>query len=149
VNENLDLVRRGRRRPWLVRWRKVHAEGRRSRERYGVATLHEDPHVVTLSGGNQQKVLLAAWLDEEPVACLLEEPTNGVDVAAKADIHRIVDDLAGRGTAVLLGSSDVDEVVRLADRVVVVRSGRIVADLPMDRVDRDGLVSLTAGGEST
>ncbi|SEG87813.1 monosaccharide ABC transporter ATP-binding protein, CUT2 family [Thermomonospora echinospora] len=149
VNENLDLVRRGRRRPWLVRWRDIHAQGRQARQRYGVTTLQVDPPVSTLSGGNQQKVLLSAWLDGDPVACLLEEPTNGVDVAAKADIHRIVDDLADRGAAVLLSSSDVDEVVRLADRVVVVRSGRIVADLPMDRVTRDDLVTLTAGGEQT
>ncbi|MDX6740574.1 sugar ABC transporter ATP-binding protein [Actinocorallia sp. A-T 12471] len=147
VNENLDLVRRGRHRPWLVRWRRLHAEGRRSRARYGVTTLHEDPAVVTLSGGNQQKVLLAAWLADDPVACLLEEPTNGVDVAAKADIHRLVDGLADRGAAVLLSSSDVDEVVRLADRVVVVRAGRVVADLPMDLTTRDDLITLTAGGD--
>ncbi|MEU5879983.1 sugar ABC transporter ATP-binding protein [Spirillospora sp. NPDC047279] len=149
VDENLDLVRRGRSRPWLVRWRDVHAEGRRARERFGVTALHADPPVSTLSGGNQQKVLLSAWLDGEPAACLLEEPTNGVDVAAKADIHRIVDGLAGRGTAVLLCSCDPDEVLRLADRVVVVRSGRIVADSPIDQVTRDDLVTLTAGGDQT
>ncbi|QFG23038.1 sugar ABC transporter ATP-binding protein [Actinomadura sp. WMMB 499] len=149
VDENLAMVRRGRLRPWLVRWRELHAEGRKARERYGVTTLHADPPVASLSGGNQQKVLLAAWLDGDPVACLLEEPTGGVDVAAKADIHHIVDGLADRGTAVLLGSSDVDEVLRLADRVVVVRSGRIVAESPIDRVTRDDLVTLTAGGDQT
>ncbi|MFF5259852.1 sugar ABC transporter ATP-binding protein [Actinomadura viridis] len=146
VDENLDLVRRGLGRPWVVRWGRLHREGRRARDRYGVVTLHPDPAVTTLSGGNQQKVLLAAWLDTEVTACLLEEPTNGVDVAAKADIHRLVDGLADRGTAVLLASSDVDEAVRLADRVLVVRAGRVVADRPMDRVTRDDLVSLTAGG---
>ncbi|MFC5750183.1 sugar ABC transporter ATP-binding protein [Actinomadura rugatobispora] len=149
VDENLALVRRGRLRPWLVRWRRLHAEGRQARERYGVTTLHADPPVASLSGGNQQKVLLSAWLDGEPAACLLEEPTNGVDVAAKAEIHHIVDGLAERGTAVLLGSSDVDEVLRLADRVVVVRSGRIVADSPIEKVTRDDLVTLTAGGDQS
>ncbi|QXJ23859.1 sugar ABC transporter ATP-binding protein [Actinomadura graeca] len=147
VDENLDLVRRGRLRPWLVRWRDVHARARSSRERYGVTTLQDDPAVAALSGGNQQKVLLAAWLDEAPAACLLEEPTNGVDIAAKAEIHTIVDGLAERGTAVLLGSSDIDEVIRLADRVVVVRAGRAVTELPMDQVSRDDLVTLTAGGD--
>ncbi|ROO85002.1 monosaccharide ABC transporter ATP-binding protein (CUT2 family) [Actinocorallia herbida] len=147
VDENLDLVRRGRLRPWLVRWRDLHARGRASRAGYGVTAIQQDPPVAALSGGNQQKVLLSAWLDGDPAACLLEEPTNGVDVAAKADIHRIVDGLAERGTAVLLGSSDIDEVIRLADRVVVVRGGRTIADLPMDQVSRDDLVTLTAGGE--
>ncbi|MFI0406662.1 sugar ABC transporter ATP-binding protein [Actinomadura sp. 3N508] len=147
VDENLDLVRRGRRRPWLVRWRDVHARARASRERYGVTTIQEDPPVAALSGGNQQKVLLSAWLDGDVAACLLEEPTSGVDVAAKGDIHRIVDGLAERGTAVLLTSSDIDEVIRLADRVVVVRGGRAVADLPMDHVSRDDLGTLIAGGD--
>ncbi|TDD32948.1 sugar ABC transporter ATP-binding protein [Actinomadura sp. KC06] len=149
VDENLDLVRRGRLRPWLVRWRDLHARARSARDRYGVTTLQDDPPVAALSGGNQQKVLLSAWLDGDLAACLLEEPTNGVDVAAKADIHRIVDGLAGRGTAVLLTSSDIDEVIRLADRAVVVRAGRTVADLPMDQVSRDDLVTLIAGGDQS
>lgn len=148
VDENLDLVRRGLGRPWLVRWGRMRRQGRAARDRYGVTTIQANPTVSTLSGGNQQKVLLAAWLDTEATACLLEEPTNGVDVAAKADIHRLAGDLAARGTAVLLASSDVDEVVRLADRVVVVRAGRTAADLPIDQVTRDDLISLTAGGQT-
>ncbi|WP_141585234.1 sugar ABC transporter ATP-binding protein [Actinomadura sp. WMMA1423] len=149
VDENLDLVRRGRLRPWLVRWRDLRARARSSRDRYGVTTIQDDPPVAALSGGNQQKVLLAAWLDGDLAACFLEEPTTGVDIAAKADIHRIVDGLAERGAAVLLGSSDIDEVIRLADRVVVVRAGRTVADLPMDQVSRDDLVTLIAGGDQS
>ncbi|MGP4022557.1 sugar ABC transporter ATP-binding protein [Actinomadura sp. 3N407] len=148
VDENLDLARRGLGRPWLVRWGRMRRQGRAARDRYGVTTIQANPAVSTLSGGNQQKVLLAAWLDTEATACLLEEPTNGVDVAAKADIHRLAGDLAARGTAVLLASSDVDEVVRLADRVVVVRAGRTAADLPIDQVTRDDLISLTAGGQT-
>ncbi|MGH3240300.1 MAG: ATP-binding cassette domain-containing protein, partial [Spirillospora sp.] len=148
VDENLDLVRRGLRRPWLVRWSRIREHGRAARERFGVTALHADPPVAALSGGNQQKVLLAAWLGTGASACLLEEPTGGIDVAAKADIHRIVGELSARGAAVLVASGDVDEVVGLADRVVVVRSGRTVADRPIDQITRDDLVSLTAGGRT-
>ncbi|RKS73208.1 ribose transport system ATP-binding protein/rhamnose transport system ATP-binding protein [Actinomadura pelletieri DSM 43383] len=148
VDENLDLVHRGLRRPRLVRWRELRERARAARDRYGVTAVHADPPVAALSGGNQQKTLLAAWLDTDMTACLLEEPTGGVDVAAKADIHRIVGGLAASGTAVLLASGDVDEVVGLADRVVVVRAGRTVADRPIDQVTRDELVALTAGGRA-
>ncbi|MEV7284817.1 sugar ABC transporter ATP-binding protein [Streptomyces sp. NPDC093252] len=146
VDENLALADRGMKRPWLVRWVPLHRRAADTRRRYGVITLSADPAVDSLSGGNQQKVLLAKWLDTETTVCLLEEPTGGVDVAAKADIHRMVDELADRGAAVLLTSADVDEVRRLADRVVVVRGGRAVAELHRDDVSRDDLVSLTVGG---
>ncbi|MFI0479749.1 sugar ABC transporter ATP-binding protein [Actinomadura sp. 9N215] len=148
VDENLDLVRRGLRRPWLVRWNRMRGHGRAARDRYGITAIHANPPVAALSGGNQQKVLLAAWLGTEVTACLLEEPTGGVDVAAKADIHRLVGGLAARGAAVLLASGDVDEVVGIADRVVVVRHGRTVADLPAAKATRDELVSLTARGQA-
>ncbi|TDD40545.1 sugar ABC transporter ATP-binding protein [Actinomadura sp. KC06] len=149
VDENLGLVRRGLGRPWLVRWSRTREHARAVRDRYGITAIHADPPVAALSGGNQQKVLLAAWLDTEVTACLLEEPTGGVDVAAKDDVRRLVRGLAARGAAVLLASSDVDEVVGLADRVVVVRNGRTVADRPIAQVTRDELVALTAGGRTT
>ncbi|MFD9718696.1 sugar ABC transporter ATP-binding protein [Streptomyces sp. NPDC059076] len=146
VDENLALADRGMKRPWLVRWAVLHRRAADTRRRYGVITLAADPAVDSLSGGNQQKVLLAKWLDTETTVCLLEEPTSGVDVAAKADIHQMVDELADRGAAVLLTSADVDEVRRLADRVVVIRGGRAVAELHRGELSRDDLVSLTVGG---
>jgi ABC-type sugar transport system ATPase subunit len=83
-----------------------------------------------LSGGNQQKVVLAKWLALAPRVLLLDEPTKGVDVGAKYDIHGIVLELAARGTAVLLVSSDLPEVLALADRVIVMREGRLQGELP-------------------
>ncbi|TDB85685.1 sugar ABC transporter ATP-binding protein [Actinomadura sp. KC216] len=148
VDENLDLVRRGLRRPWLVRWGRMRGDGRAARDRYGITALHADPPVAALSGGNQQKVLLAARLGAEVTACLLEEPTGGVDVASKADVQRLIGGLAARGAAVVLASSDVDEVAGLADRVVVVRDGRTVADRHIAQVTRDGLLALIAGGRT-
>ncbi|MFJ3670042.1 sugar ABC transporter ATP-binding protein [Streptomyces sp. NPDC090106] len=117
------------------------------RRAYGVRALTGNPPVGALSGGNQQKVLLGKWLDTEPVACFLEDPTNGVDVAAMADIHALLDDLASRGVAVLLASSSAEEVMRLADRVVVVSAGRTVAEYDITAVTRDELVATALGGQ--
>ncbi|MFF3580856.1 sugar ABC transporter ATP-binding protein [Streptomyces mirabilis] len=133
--------------------RRVHRRGaltRRAaplRRSYGVVSLSGNPPVSALSGGNQQKVLLAKWLQTEPVACFLEDPTNGVDIAAMADIHTLVDDLASRGTAVLLASSSAEEVMRLADRVVVVSAGRAVAEHDITAITHDELVATALGGQ--
>ncbi|NEB03426.1 sugar ABC transporter ATP-binding protein [Streptomyces sp. SID13726] len=117
------------------------------RDSYGVVALTGNPPVGTLSGGNQQKVLLGKWLETDPIACFLEDPTNGVDVAAMADIHTLVDDLAARGVAVLLASSSAEEVMRLADRVVVVSAGRTVAEHDISAITRDELVATALGGQ--
>ncbi|GAA3208442.1 sugar ABC transporter ATP-binding protein [Actinocorallia longicatena] len=117
------------------------------RERYRVVSLTSNPPVESLSGGNQQKVLLAKWLAAAPLACLLEDPTNGVDVAAMADIHVLVDKLAEQGAAVLLASSNAEEVMRLADRVIVVRDGRTVTEYEIDQITRDELIAAVLGGD--
>ena len=76
-----------------------------------------------LSGGNQQKTMLAKWLNAEPTVLILDEPTRGIDVGAKADVHRIIDDLARSGLAIILISSDLPEVLAMSDRVLVMREG--------------------------
>jgi rhamnose transport system ATP-binding protein len=87
--------------------------------------------VASLSGGNRQKVVLGKWLASEPTLLLLDEPTKGVDVGAKAEIHNIIRDLArSEGRAVVVVTSDFEEVVGLADRVLVMRSGRVAAEIP-------------------
>ena len=85
--------------------------------------------VATLSGGNQQKVVIGKWLERAPRVLLLDEPTRGVDVGAKAEIYKLIEVLTARGHAVLLASSDLPEVVRLADRVIVLRDGRMAGSL--------------------
>ncbi|MFF4249867.1 sugar ABC transporter ATP-binding protein [Streptomyces sp. NPDC001663] len=117
------------------------------RRTYGVKALAGNPPVSALSGGNQQKVLLGKWLETAPAACFLEDPTNGVDIAAMADIHTLVDDLASRGVAVLLASSSAEEVMRLADRVVVVSAGRTVGEHDITAITRDELVATALGGQ--
>ena len=88
--------------------------------------------VGALSGGNQQKVLLGRWLLADPKVLLMEEPTRGVDVGAKAEIYRIINEQAARGVAIVLVSSDLPELVAMCDRVIVMREGRVVAELVGD-----------------
>ena len=88
----------------------------------------QDDPVSSLSGGNQQKVLLARWIGLRPEVMILDEPTRGIDVGARADIYRIIDGLTSNGIAVLLISSDIQELLLLSDRIVVMREGRLVAE---------------------
>ncbi|MFF2042807.1 sugar ABC transporter ATP-binding protein [Kitasatospora sp. NPDC058170] len=102
-------------------------------DRLRVRTPSIEHEVRNLSGGNQQKVVLARWLARKPKVLILDEPTRGIDVGAKAEIYRIIADLAEEGVAVLVISSELPEVLGLADRVVVMQNGRITGEL--DRAD--------------
>ena len=109
-----------------------------------------DPDVLirNLSGGNQQKVILARWLLTEPRLLILDEPTRGIDVGAKAQIQKLVVDLAGEGMAVLFISAELEEVLRLSDRVAVLRDRRKVAELPRAEASMGQVMELIArGGE--
>jgi simple sugar transport system ATP-binding protein len=107
-----------------------------------------DRAVGNLSGGNQQKVLLARWLVTEPKLLILDEPTRGIDVGAKAQIQKVVADLAAEGMAVLFISAELEEVVRVSDRVVVMRDRQKVAELAGDTTV-DEIMALIAGGAET
>lgn len=145
VDENIVMARdRFEGRTWLS-WTSLARRAAVLRDRFRITMIQQNPPVGRLSGGNQQKVLLSKWLDPTPPVALLEEPTNGVDVSAKAEIHRIVDALTDEGTAVLLVSSDVDEVIRLADRIAVVNGDRLVAERAIDDLTREQLIALTVG----
>jgi rhamnose transport system ATP-binding protein len=98
--------------------------------RLEVKTSALDMGAATMSGGNQQKVVLAKWLATEPALLIIDEPTRGIDVGTKAEVHRLLSDLAGQGMAILMISSELPEVLGMADRVLVVCEGRLTADLP-------------------
>ena len=109
-----------------------------------------DSLVGGLSGGNQQKIVLARWLAANARILILDEPTRGVDVGAKAEIHGLIRDLAARGAAVLLISSELPEVIALSHRVLVMRQGRIVAEVPREGATQEALLRLMTGlGETT
>jgi ABC-type sugar transport system ATPase subunit len=128
------------------------ADGRRERHeterwsaRVGLRARGAWQSVHELSGGNQQKVLLARALAGTPAVLLLDEPTRGVDVGAKADIYALVRGAAADGAAVLLASSDLDEVLATCDRVLVLYQGRLVAERPVQELDRASLLALCYG----
>jgi ABC-type sugar transport system ATPase subunit len=100
-----------------------------------------------LSGGNQQKVVLAKSLAREPQVLLLDEPTRGVDVGAKSEIYRIIDGLAREGKAIVLISSELEEVLSMSDRVVVMREGRVTAELPRERATQERVMAAATGVE--
>ncbi len=95
-----------------------------------VKTAALDAVAGTLSGGNQQKVVLAKWLAANPKVLIIDEPTRGIDVGTKAEVHRMMSELAGMGLAILMISSELPEVLGMADRVLVMHEGRITADIP-------------------
>lgn len=116
---------------------------------YGVRARDRQQGIGTLSGGNQQKSLLGRWLDRDPQIIILDEPTRGVDVGAKADIHALIDRLAGQGKAVLLISSDLPEVLGMSDRVLVMQRGRIAAELRGEAKTQENVLRAASGLGST
>jgi ABC-type sugar transport system ATPase subunit len=115
----------------------------------GVRAVDRQQPVMRFSGGNQQRVMLARSIETGPTILLLNDFTRGVDVKAKAAIHRLVRDMARAGMAVCLTSSDLDELLEVADRVICMRDGRIVADEPTDRFTPLRVTTLvTTGGEA-
>ena len=104
-----------------------------------------DDEVRYLSGGNQQKVVLARWLDAASRILILNEPTIGVDVGARADVYQLLNTLRAQGVAILLASSDAEEVLALADRIVVMREGRVAAALDREEASQAKLGALAAG----
>jgi ABC-type sugar transport system ATPase subunit len=108
--------------------------------RIKAAGIHATPD--SLSGGNQQKVVLARWLAIDPRVFLLDEPTKGVDVGAKDEIHDIIRRKALDGAACLVVSSDLPEILAIAHRVVVMREGRVQGELPADQADEESVMRL-------
>ena len=119
---------------------------RSSSAQFSIKTSSEEAEVSTLSGGNQQKVVLAKWLWLKPTILMLDEPTRGIDVGAKAEIHNLILELARSGVAVLLISSELPEVLRLADRIYVMRDGAITGELQRREASQEAIMHLAAIG---
>jgi ABC-type sugar transport system ATPase subunit len=146
VRENISAsqLTRFRRLSWIDRRAEVRASAE-AISAYGVRCRSPQMPVALLSGGNQQKVVLARWLTAEPRLLLLDEPTQGVDVGARAEIHRQVRAAAERGCGVIVAGSDADELLELSDRIVVLRDGNVAVSASRDEVDRHWLAQRVFG----
>ena len=147
-NTSLPILKRlSRFRVWIDQ-RRERALAEEYFKRLRVRTPGVDYVVAGLSGGNQQKIVLAKWLAARSRVLILDEPTRGVDVGAKAEIHALVDELAALGNAILLISSELPEVINLSTRILVLRSGRVVAEVSRQDATQEGLLRLMAGLET-
>jgi rhamnose transport system ATP-binding protein len=113
--------------------------------RFAIKAPSLETPVGNLSGGNQQKVALARWLAARPSVLILDEPTQGVDVGAKAEIHRLMVDLADEGMAILMVSSELLEVLGMSDRVGVMHDGRLAGTLSRDAATQEAIMTLALG----
>jgi ABC-type sugar transport system ATPase subunit len=134
----------------LSRWSFIRRQAERALvgtyfQRLRVRAASVDAATAGLSGGNQQKLVLAKWLAAKCRVLMLDEPTRGVDVGAKAEIHALIDELASSGAAVMLISSELPEVLNLCTRIIVLREGRIAGELPRGSATQDALMRLMAG----
>jgi rhamnose transport system ATP-binding protein len=114
-------------------------------QRLGIKTPSVEAPVGNLSGGNQQKVALARWLASSPSVLILDEPTQGVDVAAKAEIHKLMVELAGRGMAIVMISSELPEILGMSDRICVMHGGTIVGRLDRAGATQEAILELALG----
>ena len=117
-------------------------------ERLELRAAALDQHVNKLSGGNQQKVVISKWLATEPRIIILDEPTKGIDIGSKAAVHHFTTELAARGMAVILVSSEIPEIIGMADRAIIMRDGRIRAEFNRNEMSPEALVEAAAGIES-
>ena len=152
VRENLTIS--GLRAVW--RRGRLAQQAERTHVRTWIAKLEVQPTdperlIIELSGGNQQKVVVGRWLRVSPRVLVLEEPTQGVDIGSKADLHSWISSIAAAGTSVILCSSDAAELARLATRVIVMQHGRVGAELHGEAITADEIehAQLTASPTRT
>ena len=129
----------------FVRMAEEFALAREYTERLDLRAASLDQPVGNLSGGNQQKVVIAKWLATEPKVIILDEPTKGIDIGSKSAVHAFMSELAGRGLSIIMVSSEIPEILGMSDRVIIMREGRIVSELSRDEMSAEKLVRAAAG----
>lgn len=148
IAQNVSLPDIGNYRPrgWLQRGRELEV-AKQQVQRLAIKTPTVHQRAVNLSGGNQQKVVLAKWLAMDPRILILDEPTRGIDVGAKAEIYRQMAELADAGITILMVSSEMEEVLGMSDRVVVMNARRITGILERDQLNEENVLALMTGKE--
>lgn len=146
VATNIVMALLGRLARWgIIPWARVEQIAGDFVKRLDIRTPSLQQRVRNLSGGNQQKVVIARWLTLEPKVLILDEPTRGIDVGAKAEIYRLMHQLAGRGVGILMISSELPEILGVSDRVLVMREGQLVGEFDPRTATQDDLMSAATG----
>ena len=148
ANITLPVLSRYLDRLGLIRTRLERQTADGFRVRLAIRTPSVDLEVAKLSGGNQQKVMLSKWLNTDPSILILDEPTRGVDVGSKAEVHAIIAQLAAEGIGVIVISSDLPEVLALSDRVLVMREGRQMVILDRAEASQETVMTAAMGQRS-
>jgi ABC-type sugar transport system ATPase subunit len=144
ANETLPILRQLSRMFGIVDRNREAQLARDFSERVRVVATGIEQMTSALSGGNQQKVLLAKWLIPSPRILILDQPTRGIDVGAKAEIHRIISRLAAQGMAIIFISDDVEEIIAMSDRILVFRAGRVESEFTRHSFDREAMLLAAA-----
>ena len=146
VRDNMTIASLGRFSPtgFLDR-RRMDAACKAQREALAIKTPTLDQLIKLLSGGNQQKVLVSRWLLTSPEVLMIDEPTRGVDVGAKAEIHRLMSQLAREGKAIIMVSSEMPEILGMSDRVLVIHQGRITGEFTRAEVTQEKIMAAATG----
>ena len=146
ITQNTTLANlRAYARSWLIGAAAETETAERQRVQLGIRAPSVDVQAVTLSGGNQQKVVLAKWLSMRPSLIIFDEPTRGIDVGAKSEIYRLMRELADRGVAILMISSDMEEVIGVSDRIAVMHEGAIAGFLERPQFSEHNVLELAVG----
>ncbi|MCD6032833.1 MAG: rbsA, partial [Thermomicrobiales bacterium] len=146
IRENLSLSLLDRlSRFGVVRLAAERALARRMVDALRVRTPSIEQKVLNLSGGNQQKVVIAKWLALHPKILVMDEPTRGIDIGAKAEVHGLMHQLAADGVAILMISSELPEIIHMSDRILVMRQGRITGELARADATQEAVMTLATG----
>jgi len=149
VCRNVSLASLDRLNRWgLVRVRAERDLAERMCKQLAIRTAGVEKQVGLLSGGNQQKVVLAKWLARQPRLLVLDEPTRGVDVGAKSEIYALMDELTIAGVGILMISSDLEEILGMSDRVLVMHQGELAGELARSELSEQAVMHLATGGET-
>ena len=143
VYENLSMLNAQKKsRMGVIDWKGMRALARRQKEALSIRLHSMDQLIRTLSGGNQQKVALGKWMDFDPAILLFDEPTRGIDIGAKAEIHTIMGELAARGVAIIMVSSELPELISVTDHIVVMREGVVTGTMKRGEATQESVMSL-------
>ncbi len=145
TNITLPMLHKYMTRFGLVKTGEEDATAEQYRERLSIRTPSVHEQVTRLSGGNQQKVMLSKWLNTHPQLLILDEPTRGIDVGAKAEVHHIINELASQGIAIIMISSDMPEVMAMSDRILVMREGRQAAIFSREEATQEKVLAAAMG----